>query len=281
MTVDEAAIRRLVIALLVVGGTATLPALVAGRPANEIPVADLARDEAAELDSPTAAGWSQTPAATIPLASAPSTVPNANDTSIEEMRVRAAHSDQRLYVKLSWNDSTKDGNVTPSRYEAPRVGSFADGVAVQFPVNRSEQPSIAMGSPRSLVNVWYWNPEMGSQTLLAGGPGTTTQVGNSTLRTNATYRDGSWHVVMSRALQSTDANRTDLELDRNLNVAFGVWNGSNEERSGQKAVSEWYHFPFGEGPSGPPYETVLWTVAGLMITVVLVVTAMAVRRGGG
>ncbi len=38
------------------------------------------------------------------------------------------------------------------------------------------------------------------------------------------------------------------------------WNGSNMERSGTKAVSEWYHFPLGPGPQGPPYESTgpLW-----------------------
>jgi complex iron-sulfur molybdoenzyme family reductase subunit gamma len=50
------------------------------------------------------------------------------------------------------------------------------------------------------------------------------------------------------------------------------------ERSGRKSVSEWYHFPLGPGPQGPPYETILWTVAGLAIAGVALVTIEAVRK---
>ena len=66
-------------------------------------------------------------------------------------------------------------------------------------------------------------------------------------------------------------------------MAFAVWNGSNAERAGRKSVSEWYYFPMSGGPGGPPYQTLLWTVAGLAVVAVTAVTAFGVyrARGGG
>nr|WP_254662892.1 hypothetical protein [Haladaptatus sp. W1] len=50
------------------------------------------------------------------------------------------------------------------------------------------------------------------------------------------------------------------------------------ERSGRKGVSEWHHLAFSSESGGAPFETLLWTVAGLAIVVVVLVTVSAVRR---
>jgi complex iron-sulfur molybdoenzyme family reductase subunit gamma len=194
------------------------------------------------------------------------------------VKVRAARTEERLFLRLSWRDATRDANVSAeSRYAAPARNDFADAAAVQLPVNTSARPGIAMGGPGERVNVWYWNPNRGSEELLAAGAGTTTPFAESSVETAATYRGGRWYVVFSRPLVADGANRTSIRLERDVSVAFAVWNGSNMERSGRKAVSEWQYFPFGPGPQGPPYEAVLWAIAGLAIVVVVLVTTLAVR----
>jgi complex iron-sulfur molybdoenzyme family reductase subunit gamma len=185
--------------------------------------------------------------------------------------VQAIHTDERFYLHLSWADGTADRNAS-----SPRV--FADAVAVQFPVNHSARPPIAMGSTRNPVNVWYWNPSTGSEELLAGGPATTTRFEQSNVNVTATHDDGRWNVVLSRPLDGAGQNRTTVPMDQDMDVAFAVWNGSEMERSGRKAVSEWYHVALGPGPAGPPYETLLWTIAGVSIVGVAVATITAVRR---
>jgi complex iron-sulfur molybdoenzyme family reductase subunit gamma len=272
--------RKLLVAGAFVLAAALVPMLVAGAPANQISVMAASQSEASSFANPTAPAWDRASTTTIPLSSAPSQVPNANNTTITRANVEAVHTQQRLFLRLSWSDATKDGNVTPSQYEAPRIGSYGDAAAVQLPANVSQQPGIAMGSTEALVNVWWWNGARGHQELLAAGPGTTTPFDRTTIATNATYRDGRWQVVLSRNLTADAANRSSIAMDEDIPVSFAVWNGSNTERAGQKAVSEWYTFPFGPGPEGPPYQTVLWTIAGLAIAVVAVVTATAVRRGG-
>jgi len=257
------------LAVLVLASAALAP-LSAGRPANQIPIHH-DPGEGAELAEPTSPEWEAAPAVTVALSSAPSSVPAADSTSVPRAAVRAARTDERLYVRLSWADPTADRNATSPR-------TFADAAAVQFPVNTSARPPIAMGSTRNAVNVWYWSASEGSEELLAGGPGSTTEFRNGSVRVATAREDGRWVLVYARDLRAETPNRTSIALERDVDVAFAVWNGSNMERSGRKAVSEWYHLPFGPGPQGPPYETILWTVAGLAIVVATAVTGAAVLR---
>ncbi|NHN61594.1 MULTISPECIES: ethylbenzene dehydrogenase-related protein [Halorussus] len=272
--------RRLLLAGALVLAATFVPMYASGAPAGQIPVMAASQDQVRSLMTPTAPAWNDASTATVTLSSAPSQVPNANQTSVERANVEAAHTRERLFVRVSWADATKDGNVTPSQYDAPRIGSYGDAVAVQFPANVSQQPGIAMGSPQSMVNVWWWNGAMGRQELLAAGPGTTTPFNRTAIATNASYRDGRWYVVFSRNLTAEQQNRASIGLEQDVPVSFAVWNGSNTERAGRKAVSEWQTLPFGPGPQGPPYQTVLWAIAGLAIAVVVGVTAVAVTRGG-
>ncbi|EMA12379.1 ethylbenzene dehydrogenase-related protein [Haloarcula marismortui] len=263
-----------VLSALIVVSTVAAP-MVSARPAHEIPVSEVST---ADLAEPNADGWEEVPASDVPLASAPSSVPNADETSVETVDVQAARTDERLYVRLEWHDATRDMNANAAR-------EFADAVAVQFPANTSSRPPIAMGGPDNRVNVWYWSGATGTQELLAGGAGSTTPFENPTVRTNASYTgtggNATWTVVYSRQLDAPSENRTDLRTDGDLDVAFAVWNGSNGERSGQKAVSEWHYYPFSGGPQGPPYETLLWTVAGIAIVGVVGVTSFGIYRTRG
>ncbi|WP_436925090.1 ethylbenzene dehydrogenase-related protein [Halosimplex amylolyticum] len=263
------------VAVTLVALAAVAPTLVGARPANEVPVTEL-QDARASLSDPTGDAWGQTPSKEVSLASAPSGAPNADDTTIEVIRVRAAETDDQLFVRLDWEDPSADANLTGSRYETPRVNSFGDAVAVQLPANESANPGIAMGSDRTPVNLWYWGASTGGQELLAGGPGTTTRV-NPSVASNATYEDGHWHVVFARNVTVDRENRTNFDVDQDVQVAFAVWNGNNSERAGQKAVSEWQYFPLGPGPEGPPYEAILWVVAGIAVLIVIVATVVGVR----
>jgi DMSO reductase family type II enzyme heme b subunit len=258
----------LVVALVAV---ATLvPALSMGRPANEIPVEDSTADPETLLD-PSAEAWGEVPPVDVPLSSAPSTVPNADSISIESVSVQAARTDGQLLVRLSWADATRDESS-----DGPR--QFEDAAAVQVPVNTTTRPPIAMGSTRNLVNVWYWHGGGGQQELLAGGVGSTTQFSDQQVRTERQYSDGRWTVVYARPLGTDAANRSDLTVDHDIDVAFAVWNGSNMERSGRKSISEWYHFSLGPGVQGPPWENILWAVAGLAIGVVVLVSGHAIWK---
>jgi complex iron-sulfur molybdoenzyme family reductase subunit gamma len=138
-----------------------------------------------------------------------------------------------------------------------------------------------MGSTDNMVNVWYWSASAGTEELLAGGPGSTTEFEDGSLATNATHEDGRWHVVFSRPLETDRANATTISTERDMDVALAVWNGSNMERSGQKATSEWYYLALGPDTGGPPYQAILWTVAGIAIVFTTLITVEGVRRTRG
>ena len=263
-------VAALVFAVALVAVGAFVPALAGGVPANQIPVSE-ATGSGEELLDPGAAAWEEVDPVEISLTSAPSGVPAAADTTVDRLEVRAVRADARFLLRLSWPDRTADEAATDPR-------TFVDAVAVQLPTNATTRPAIAMGSPRATVNVWYWSAETGNEELLAGGPGSTTAFETSGLEASATRSDGRWQLVFARDSTGGDG-RTAIAPDRDLDIAFAVWNGSNMERSGRKAVSEWYTLALGPGPQGPPYQSLLWAIAGLAIVVVVIVTAIAVRRG--
>ncbi|WP_435365938.1 ethylbenzene dehydrogenase-related protein [Haloarchaeobius sp. DYHT-AS-18] len=259
----------LALTALVVASALLVPMLASARPAHQIPVHEPVGETSAA--SPDAAAWGDAPPVEVPMTSAPSGVPNADTTSVEEVTVQAIQTDERFYVRLSWADGTADRNASSPR-------EFADALAVQVPVNQSARPPISMGSTRNPVNVWYWSSPSGAEELLAGGPATTTEFEQPAVNVSTSYEDGHWRVVLARDLQATGQNRTVVPTDEDMDVAFAVWNGSEMERSGRKSVSEWYHFALGPGPQGPPYETLLWSVAGVSIVGVAVATVTAMRR---
>lgn len=263
-------VRKLTLAVLLVFGMAVAPVLVNARPANQVPVADVSESDAS-VASPAGPGWDDVSTVTVPLSSAPSGLLDASDTSISTARVQAAHDEASLYVRLSWPDASVDRNVTGPR-------GFDDAAAIQFPANESDSPGIAMGSKRTPVNVWYWTSGSETEELLAGGPATTTEFQSSAVQTRSAHTDGSYAVVFERPLSTDTANRTTFSMTRDVDVAVAAWNGSNMERSGRKGVSEWYHLALGPEPTGPPYQSILWAIAGLAIVGVLAVTVVAVRR---
>jgi len=254
--------------VLAVVGAAVLPTLTSARPANEVPVGDVGTN----ATDPTAESWTAVPSVELALASAPSGLPGASNVSVQHAQVRAATNGSHVFVRVSWSDATADRNATDLR-------EFADAVAVQFPENESARPPIAMGGTSNRVNVWYWAGGT-TEELLAGGAGTTTAFNQSAVDAQAVHEGGEWHVAFAREAAMA-GNRTDLSGEQDVDVAVAVWNGSYGERAGRKAVSEWQYLAMGPGPQGPPYETVLWTVAGLAVLFVAVVTIEGVRRTRG
>jgi complex iron-sulfur molybdoenzyme family reductase subunit gamma len=259
-------------AVLLAVTAAVGPTVVDARPAYEIPVER--GTEAENFGSAAADSWTRVPAATVSLSASGSSVPAAADVTVEAAKLQAVQTDRRLYLRLSWADATVDRSTGATR-------AFADAVAVQLPANASARPPLTMGSPDNLVNVWYWSADGVTSELLAGGPGSTTRFDRGTVVTDATRADGRWHVVFSRSLDAAGEHRTVVPDDADMDVAVAVWNGSNMERSGKKSVSEWHYLALGPGPQGPPYQTILWLVAGLAIVGSLLVTVEGVRRTRG
>jgi DMSO reductase family type II enzyme heme b subunit len=48
-----------------------------------------------------------------------------------------------------------------------------------------------------------------------------------------------WHVVFKRALKVKDSGRIEFRQGKTVNTSFAVWDGSKEDRNGQKMISIW------------------------------------------
>jgi DMSO reductase family type II enzyme heme b subunit len=53
------------------------------------------------------------------------------------------------------------------------------------------------------------------------------------------WKDGRWHVVFKRELKVEDSDRIEFGQGKTIHIAFAVWDGSKQDRNGQKMVSIW------------------------------------------
>src|SRR5690606_18718056 len=57
-----------------------------------------------------------------------------------------------------------------------------------------------------------------------------------------------WRVALRRALTTSDAGDVQLDGARSVPVAFGVWDGAQRDRNGQKLFSTWQTLILKEAP---------------------------------
>lgn len=149
---------------------------------------------------------------------------------IQKLMVRAAHNGERLYFHLSWADETDDEAVRDT-------DQFTDAAAVLFPVN-GDAPLQSMGSPQAPVSAWYWRPDFEEPlSIAAQGTGTTRRIQGPELGAAGGHERGSWSVVLRRKLASQAPEDVSLAPGTSGKVGFAVWQGSNQERGGLKAVT--------------------------------------------
>jgi len=233
--------RALLAAALSVASLA-VPALAAAPPAGEtIEVKDL---PGPLLADPAAAAWDALPATHIPAA--PQRTIRLNDQKanaalatapLRELTVRAATDGQDLAVVVDWNDGTED------RTAPDTTDRYGDGVALQWPVHSGagiRLPYVGMGDPQQPVAVVLQRAAaQGSVVRLARatGFGTLTRTDLGPVKAAMRYdkqRLG-WRAVFVRPLLAGG-----LDLRHGLvPVALATWDGSLDERGGNKALSGW------------------------------------------
>lgn len=82
--------------------------------------------------------------------------------------------------------------------------SFLDGAAMMFPLDGEATTSIFMGSRGRPVNIWYWKAGNQVQNLFAEGFGTFTRASIQDVTGKGVYANGTWMVVLSRSLKTTE-----------------------------------------------------------------------------
>lgn len=193
----------------------------------------------ADAASPEAAIWTKAPTTQVELQPAfPGHGSIVGTPVTEKLTAQAVRAGGRLFVKLAWIDSTANTTIKDTM-------AFADGAAVQFPVNGKASTTPFMGDAKNPVNVWQWRADGRTENLVAHGFGTATRMPSEVLNTAAIRTDSGWAVVLTRSLKVKPEEGASLLGKSTMPIAFAVWDGANQERDGLKAVTlEWWQLRF-------------------------------------
>ena len=259
-----------VIAVLLVAGVLQLASANPAESQNAVLTAYAATQDPG-LD-PASSEWANAVHVQVPLTAQAGTYA-AGGGSIPVVSARALHFNGVLYVRVEWDDATKDETTT-------KVENFSDAVAVEFPAKSATSvPSICMGQAGAGVNIWQWRadseqglkdpadvytnalvdaypskedvfytaryvgnpyamPGLGPvQTLLAQAFGTLSPAANQDVHGKGAYNNGRWAVVFARPFGGLDTDQASFGAGVKTDMAVAVWNGSEGDRNGRKSVS--------------------------------------------
>jgi hypothetical protein len=192
-----------------------------------------------------AADWSQAFSTAIILNRTPrifqtEAVP---DRPIPRCQVRALRAREKLFLRLQWDDPTKnapeapraqtgDGGDPSVLYKRPtgETAAFADAAAVMVPENWTGPafPSLFMGDTNMPVTIGYWNASRGARLMSATGRATPQPTGQS-IPHRARHENGQWLLTLELA-----------DWPDGYPMAFAVWDGQYGERDGLKFFSVWH-----------------------------------------
>lgn len=126
--------------------------------------------------------------------------------------------------------------------------AFADTEAgASAPVSSYEDVNYvpAMAADNLFASPNYSSPV---EDLIAGSFGSLTSqpADMQNVLGHGEFVDGKWRVIFVRDLQSPVAVDAQFENDQVYQMAFAAWDGTNEERNGQKSTSQWISLQLGD-----------------------------------
>ncbi len=156
-------------------------------------------------------------------------------TSINRpVSVRAIHDGTNIYFRFEWADATMDTTVDDANL-------FGDAFAMEIPYSGTGSTTLAMGSQDEPVNIMFWRADLAApQNIVAGGIGTPQPSPDAQdLQRFQQWDNGTWTVIVSRPLAGASANQITLTRGSEYRAAFANWDGSDKDRNGRKAISNW------------------------------------------
>ena len=153
--------------------------------------------------------------------------------------VKSAFNNSEIAFLIEFEDDTED-----------RIGApIPDACAVM--IGPETSPPIAqMMAQDASGNIWHWRADLDAEEhqlgidtvtavleLVTSGPGTQTPLADQTVLGRGELRDGSWHVVLKRALASTQEGGIGIHPDTTMIVSFATWDGSKTEAFAAKSIS--------------------------------------------
>lgn len=166
--------------------------------------------------------------------------------AVPRVDVTAVHDANVVAVRLEWDDPTENREPGDNT-------DFPDAAAVMFPAVPTAQVAT-MGGPGSPVNAWYWRADGGTEIrhLVAEGIGTSRTVSIESNQASASWKEGRWRLVITRALEVESKEPVaQLRPGESTGFAIAIWDGANGERGGIKAYtgSRWQAVEFDASPT--------------------------------
>jgi DMSO reductase family type II enzyme heme b subunit len=200
--------------------------------------AGLANVAMGELMSHNAPVWERTPGTLVPLFQQNLVSPFGGGT-INGINVKSLRNEAGIAFRLEWQDATRDDGHGDSKYK--------DGVAIEFPVDKSGDTRLAMGHSGGPVNILYWTADTTkrkgpqAEELVAAGiyERARKDPKYQLLRSASARVARRWCVVIFKPNNEADIASPHFTAGAEIPVAFAVWNGSAGDRLGSKSVSNW------------------------------------------
>ncbi len=152
----------------------------------------------------------------------------------QPVTVRVVHNGTDIFFRAEWSDSTADTTVDDTNL-------FGDALAMEIPYSGTGNTSLAMGNQTEPVNIMFWRADLAQpQNIVAGGIGTPQPSPDAqNLQRYQNWSSGTWTIIMARPMVGASDNQITLTRGASYNIAFANWNGSDKNRDGRKAISNW------------------------------------------
>ena len=152
------------------------------------------------------------------------------------LRVKGVHNGTDIYFRFEWDDPNESVLVNDTN-------RYADGVALQIPIGAegNRNTTIQMGSQNNPVNILFWRADLAQpQNIVAGGIGTVQPSPDSqNIEHYQNWENGRWTVIIGRPMDAVTDNQVQFTSGGRYGAVFGNWEGSDFERNGHKAISQW------------------------------------------
>lgn len=177
-----------------------------------------------------------TPAAMQPTAAIRETWTDQKIGTVENVNVQAIHNGKELAFRLEWDAPNHNINHGDNSV-------FPDGAAVAFPA--APNAPVFMGAPNMPINIWFWrasdnaaNTGGEGRQVNAEGIGTSDTIDQNVVKSNSSWENGKWTVVIARALTvQSDKPVAQLKAGETKQYSIAIWDGSNKERGGIKSYT--------------------------------------------
>jgi complex iron-sulfur molybdoenzyme family reductase subunit gamma len=252
--------------------------------------------------NPMDSAWKDAVAVHVPLTAQRGSY--AAGGSVATVSAKALHYNDTLYVRVEWKDSTRDESTTrvedfsdavalefpakkastvPSvcmgqadagvniwHWRADSDAGLRDPVEIYTGASVDGYPSTdtlfytarAAGNP-------YANPDLGAvQTLVSRAFGQLTTSTVQDVRGKGVWENDTWAVVFARPYTSDSPDHAGFSSGARTDVAFAVWDGSQDERNGMKAASQFITLSIAgaKAPGGNGFSTT-WAILGAVMLI--------------